>query len=246
MVADLQRLSRLRSVSLTVLLHSPETPTPCTRKRLRLSTVPGAHRLRVCHRSTNLDAFSSKLPRAGATMAPWNSWISLRSVYTDPTMRMVAALLHLHSLQQREEQSAQDLLTEIEQIEEDILPMTEDEREAWILLLALKPSIRTAVLIQCKQISTREQIMASASLAEYAETLEAATLQRQLHQQRMGKAPTCRSRRRHRRRPDGPLQIRGFEETATSIQPPWFNAPTNPPECFVCGEIGHYSFHHGR
>ena len=49
-----------------------------------------------------------------------------------------------------------ELLIKIERLEEDIPEITEEVRKAWILLLAIKPEIRTSVFSEHKDITSRE------------------------------------------------------------------------------------------
>jgi hypothetical protein len=80
----------------------------------------------------------------------------LRGVIADPATRKSEALLALASKAQKEGQTVRELLAEIENLEQDIPPMTEDERRAWVLLNALRPALRAEVIRENKDVTSRE------------------------------------------------------------------------------------------
>ena len=49
-----------------------------------------------------------------------------------------------------------ELLIKIKRLKEDISEITKEVRKAWILLLVIKPEIRTSVLSEHKDITSRE------------------------------------------------------------------------------------------
>jgi hypothetical protein len=87
-------------------------------------------------------------------------------VLADPATRKSDALLRLATKTQKDTQTVRDLLAQIENLEQDIPPMEEEERRAWILLNALRPALRAEVIREHKEITTREQVLASAQRHE--------------------------------------------------------------------------------
>ena len=97
----------------------------------------------------------------------WEKYIEfLRDIIADPANRMANALVRLKDKKQREGQTARELLQEIENLEHDIPPLTEDERKAWMFLDSLTPELRTEIMRENKQISSREQVLAAAQRHE--------------------------------------------------------------------------------
>ena len=183
----------------------------------------------------------------------WEQFIAwLRTTLADPAVRMAEALQTLYRFNQGENQKVRELMIEIERLEEDIPEMTEEVRKAWILLLAIKPEIRTSVLSEHKDITSREQVLASAARHEQALALEAATKTRPARHE--ARHETSASRTLHTFKtqersssststPTGPrkieeqTQLRASEKSMT---------PTIPSQrglqCYKCRGMGHVSF----
>jgi hypothetical protein len=101
--------------------------------------------------------------RNNTTFDRWDDYMTfLRGIVADPATRKSEALLALASKSQKESQTPRELLAEIENLEQDIPLMTEDERRAWVLLNALRPALRAEVIRENKEITSREQVLASA------------------------------------------------------------------------------------
>lgn len=101
------------------------------------------------------------------TFTMWDEYTDyLKSIIASPAIRKSQALIRLAEIKQRKDQSVRELLTVVETIEGEIPPMTEDERKAWVLLNALSPALRAEVMHEHKEITSREQVLASAQRHE--------------------------------------------------------------------------------
>lgn len=123
---------------------------------------------RIAHAATYLTGIAIQAwVREDKEYDTWEDYIKfLRSTVADPATRKSEALLSLAAKKQGPSQSVRDLLAEIEQLEEDIPKMSEDERKAWVLLNALSPALRAEVIRENKEITSREQVLASAQRHE--------------------------------------------------------------------------------
>lgn len=105
--------------------------------------------------------------RNKVTFTKWEDYIRLlRGVLSDPETRKSNALLRLTTKAQKDTQTVRDLLAQIKNLEQDIPPMEEEERRAWILLNALRPALRAEVIREHKEITSRDQVLASAQRYE--------------------------------------------------------------------------------
>lgn len=195
----------------------------------------------------------------------WAQFISwLRTTLADPAVRMAEALQTLYRFNQGEHQKVRELLIEIERLEEDIPEMTEEVRKAWILLLAVKPEIRTSVLSEHKEITSRDQVLASASRHEQALALEVATKPRshrqetrhetrhevrhETHATRTPHPPRAQERSSTSstqaaatpRRVEEIIQTRSVSRTP-DITPATASTPMEKVQCYNCKLFGHFS-----
>jgi hypothetical protein len=76
------------------------------------------------------------------------------------------ATWRLKNLDQGERQSVRELVTHIEELEQDIPALSTEELRAWTLLNCLRGDIRREVLRENRTISSREQVIASAQRQE--------------------------------------------------------------------------------
>jgi hypothetical protein len=79
----------------------------------------------------------------------------------DPANRMALASVKLKELKQGQ-LSVRELVTTIEELEDEIPVLTDEEQKAWTLLNCLQPELRTAVLREEREIRTRTQVQATA------------------------------------------------------------------------------------
>ena len=176
----------------------------------------------------------------------WEQFINfLRTTLADPAVRMAEALQTLYSFQQGEKQKVQELLIEIECLEEDIPEMLEEVRKAWILLLAIKPKIRTSVLSEHKEITSREQVLASAARHEQAQSLEAATKSKapkyESNATRSALAPKTHERSSTTATQSGPRRVEEYTYTrvAERSTAPSLQQNSRGPQCYKCNGFGH-------
>jgi hypothetical protein len=181
----------------------------------------------------------------------WRSFETfLRGTLSDPAVRMAEALQTLYRLEQRSDQTVKELEYEIESLEQDIPEMTEEEKRAWILLLALKPTLRTSVLSEHKDITSRSQVMASAARHEQALALEHATnkgkgsrgeshaqrseLASKLKEKKFPYAPLSQASSVSKRTEES-VSSRGSGERTSSVS----QSDIAQFECYYCGGKGH-------
>ena len=176
----------------------------------------------------------------------WEQFINfLRTTLADSAVRMAEALQTLYSFQQGEKQKVQELLIEIERLEEDISEMSEEVRKAWILLLAIKPEIRTSVLSEHKEITSREQVLASAARHEQAQSLEAATKSKapkhESNATRSALAPKTHERSSTTATQSGPRRVEEYTHTrvAERSTAPSLQQNSRGPQCYKCNGFGH-------
>ena len=190
------------------------------------------------------------------TYVSWETFLNfLRTTLADPAVRMAEALQALYSFKQGEHQRVRELVTEIERLEEDIPEMSEEVRKAWILLLAVKPATRTSVLSEHKEITSREQVLASASRHEQAQSLEDATrtkVTRTTHHE------TTRQETNANRNPPAPkapersttttttysgprkVEEQSHTRVAERSQAPPSQSNSSGGRCYKCNGVGHY------
>ena len=102
----------------------------------------------------------SRLGRAQPTT--WTEFEqALRNMVQDPANRMALASVKLKELKQGQ-LSVRELVTTIEELEDEIPVLTDEEQKAWTLLNCLQPELRTAVLREEREIRTRTQVQATA------------------------------------------------------------------------------------
>ena len=178
----------------------------------------------------------------------WDQFVRfLRTTLADPAVRMAEALQTLYRKQQKEHQKVHELLAEIEALEEDIPEMTEEVRKAWILLLAVKPEIRTRILSEHKEVTSREQVLASAARHEQALALEATTKARD-SRSTSGQSRVYFTSKSHESRNSNATQhnnrkpedvVANSKEVRTTVEKETGN---KGPKCFKCHKFGHTSF----
>jgi len=86
---------------------------------------------------------------------------ALRDMVQDPANRMAIASLKLKELRQGH-LSVRQLVTAIEELEDELPVLSEEEQKAWTLLNCLEPDLRTVVLREERAVRTRTQIQATA------------------------------------------------------------------------------------
>jgi hypothetical protein len=136
----------------------------------------------------------------------------LGDMIQDPVNRMGSALLALKRLQQREHQSVRELLSYIEELEEDIPELSVEEQRAWALLNALHSGLRAAVLREERVIRTRDQVVSTAQRLQ-----ELGVVASESHPKR--------------KRVDKEVHARGSREARSER--------TGKRACYACGKEGH-------
>jgi hypothetical protein len=90
-----------------------------------------------------------------------------RNLVKDPANRTMHAYLKLKDAKQRKGQSVRDFVNYIEEQEKDIPDVQDDTlRKAWSLLVSLDEDIRRGVMIEHKEITSREQVIVAAQRQE--------------------------------------------------------------------------------
>lgn len=166
----------------------------------------------------------------------WEAFIDFcKGVILDPTNRMANALLLLDNKKQSDNQTARALLEEIENLEQDIPQITEEQRRAWHFLNRLRPEIRTEVMRENKEITSREQVLAAAQRQE--------ELSRQKLKQEKHDRPTGQGRKYF----GGQTQSNRTGNAPPDRTTPPDNrgerrGPSTVDTCYRCGKPGHKSF----
>ena len=93
------------------------------------------------------------------------TWAGFKRVYRDmvqdPANRMAIASLKLKELRQGA-LTVRQLVSAIEEYEDEIPVLSDEEQKAWTLLNCLEPDLRTAVLREERTIRTRTQVQNTA------------------------------------------------------------------------------------
>lgn len=90
----------------------------------------------------------------------------LRNVVQDPANRMPTALSQLWRYRQKDGQSVREVQEELARLGQDVTRLTEEQRHAWELLLAFKPGVRLAVMLEVREIESEELILRAAQRHE--------------------------------------------------------------------------------
>jgi hypothetical protein len=119
-------------------------------------------------KSTAAAAWSRKVNSSSTfPFTEWEEYMAfLRGIVADPATRKSEAIMSLSTLRQKDGQTVRELLAEVERLERDVPPMTDEEREAWTLLNSLKPALRTEVMRENREITTRELVLTTAQRHE--------------------------------------------------------------------------------
>ena len=127
-----------------------------------------AYERRIAFAATHLKGTAAQAwERNEKSYYKWDEYhLFLKGVVADPAVRKSEALVQIAAKRQGDKQSVRELLAEIENLEQDIPPMTDEERRAWTLLNALKPALRTEVIRENREITSREAILISAQRHE--------------------------------------------------------------------------------
>jgi hypothetical protein len=102
----------------------------------------------------------------------WHEYENLlRNMIQDPANRMGIALLAIKEAVQ-ETRSAREFATYLDELEDDVPPLSQEELRAWTLVNGLRPALRTAVLREEREIRNRAQIVAAAQRLEILQKTE--------------------------------------------------------------------------
>src|ERR1700761_2378898 len=180
---------------------------------------------------------------------PCNTWTEyitlLKGVVADPVTRKSEALIRLAAVKQSSDQSVRELLRRIETIETDIPPMSEDVRKAWIYLNALSPNIRALVMHEHKEITSREQVLASAQRHEDVIKQETRAQKERARGTQPPAAPPPPSppkKNSQQHRPRGAFKPRDettTQEEKTPKEPAEAQKPRTFGACYNCGKKGY-------
>jgi hypothetical protein len=161
------------------------------------------------------------------SIAKWEEFIEvLRGALQNLDNRKVSASATLKTVQQKEGQNVQDLLTYIERLEKD-LPYEQNEvAKGHVLYDALLPRLQLQVLKEIKKIESRDQVLAAAHRHE-----ELLASEKRIDAARMPRAPSR------------PAYLRTQANTPrTQSAPSIDRAPKKDYKkdpCYNCGEHGH-------
>ena len=147
-----------------------EVSTFITRWNIEFGAAPPLDdRMRIAHAATGLRGIALETwGRKQEDVSTWDMFTSwCRNLVKDPTNRTMHAYLKLKEAKQRKGQSVRDLLSYIEEQEKDIPEdETGEQRKAWSLLVCLSEEIRKAVMMDVKEITSREQVITAAQRQE--------------------------------------------------------------------------------
>ena len=179
--------------------------------------------------------------RTSERYTSWSSFVAfLRTVVADPAVRMAESLQTLAMKQQRESQSVRELVAEIEELEDNIPEMTKEVREAWTLLLAMKPELRMRVLSEHKEITSRDQVLLTAQRHENAMKHEASSRARTVHSTAGAGAPfKSYSHKSHESRTSDKYTKKYVEKAEKTTEK---KQRSEGPICYNCKKPGHKLF----
>jgi hypothetical protein len=174
------------------------------------------------------------------TWALYLTWC--KNTIEDADVRKGEALETLATLKQGDK-SVRDLVHRIELLEDDVGPLTEDERKGWALFHALSPALRRAVRQDLRTITSRAQVLAAAVRLETIVAREkqpSATSRATPKQDKLESSSSTPSRRR--------LAFRSQEKIESSFPAPSkktkfteerVERPIFDGDCWNCGKKGH-------
>ena len=201
-----------------------------------------AYARRIAIAATRLRSVAAQAwERNTVVFQKWDDYYKfLRNVIADPAIRQSEALVQLATKRQKEKQTVRELLAEIENLEQDIPPMTTQERRAWTLLNALKPAIRAEVIRENRTITTREAVLVSAQRHE--EILKHQTKAEEQSSQETSKRGAGASQGKHKRSSGTAAKDSKKSEGKPSLTPkPPSSSDTPEDSCFNCGKKGHFA-----
>ena len=171
----------------------------------------------------------------------WQDFIDfLQQIVVDPEVRMVEAIVSLNNIAQKEGQSARKLKAEIESLKEAIpSDMPQQVREAWTLLLKLRPALRRQVMSDHKTITSREQVLASASKHEGLAESERKAESQATRSNRSGPASTTSVRTESHEKRTVTLFPRKDRETPDKSARKTATPAEDPDACWLCKKKGH-------
>ena len=177
------------------------------------------------------------------TFRKWDEYHQfLKGIIADPAVRQSEALVQLATKKQGEKQSVRDLLAEVENLEQDIPPMTDEERRAWTLLNALKPALRTEVIRENREIKSREAVLISAQRHE-----EILKHQAKSESQPSSSTPSKRaagaSQAKSTASPSDDAKDEKKRKEKTTIPSSNTSSNASGSRCFNCGKRGHIARH---
>lgn len=173
----------------------------------------------------------------------------LKGTIQNPQSRIAAATLKLQSIRQRADQSAMQVQMELEAARAEIpADMTQEVRNAWALLNALHPSLRSVLVERLERIESVDQVLLAAQKHEDA---------RELRQTVRAPPP---SSRRDTEGPQAPHKPAAFQRKAatTKVVEKKFtssreqNRSTLHKErkatgaCYTCGSLDHQMSWHDK
>lgn len=215
-----------------------------------VSFAPEAQELRVRHAAAYLRGEAAKAYlREKQRITTWEEFTTfLKGTIKDPASRLAAATSRLHGMRQRGDQTARQLLHEIESVEQDIpLEMTLEARQAWHFLNSLNLSLRNAVMTDIKEVVSRDQILAAAQRQEDLRH------DRQEARERAQNAPNKRIGGDTHARPAHKDQTKRFVSKETKEKTTYtkdrdivHKERQATGACFTCGSLEHQSGWHKR
>ncbi len=167
----------------------------------------------------------------------WDEYLEYqRGLIRAPANRMSDALRGVWRFRQKEGQSVQRVLAELVKLRAEITPLTDEQRRAWELLLALRLELRLAVQGELPTIETEEQVLTSAQRQEELLAVPNKGKGKETYADATGKQPPSKPKA------GAPPARKPASATLHKTGPGASKKERTTPgnyACFVCGEEGH-------
>ena len=195
--------------------------------------APEAHEERITAAATGLrdSALHTWSNHDTTKVNTWDEYITvLRGTVVDPTNRVGNATLALTRKRQGRDQTVREFLEEVQDIENELPPMDENARKAWVLLNGLSPDLRTDVMREHTEIKSREQVLKTAQRIEELNKQRART-----------EAYRPRPSSKDSRAAGTPQARRNYGAKDTREEGERRPSSRKSDNCYKCNQLGHYA-----
>ena len=172
------------------------------------------------------------------TPETWDEYLEYqRALIRAPANRMSDAIRGIWHFRPREGQTAQQILADLVKLRAEIRPLSDEERRAWELLMALRLELRLKVQGELPTIETEDQVLRSAQRQEELLFAMAKGKGKETYADAAGKQPPSKPKA------GAPLAKKWAPPTpqkaGVGSSKKERTTPSSNSGCFVCGDKGH-------